>query len=167
MNRKKKEQSDELNEIDKKIESLESQIDVLRNQRAQLARKDLFGALKDGAYYRFDTGECTTYYFCNTPGNLSVQSGEGTVGYDGSDWVILEHAVKWFSTRTSSEIGVVDHALFHESMFRTSHPFGPREFFTELSKEQYEYVLKTLLNREPIKKLTGYKPFGNKDKEDD
>lgn len=126
--------NEEVRKIDTEIENLNAQIENLRRKKIEYQINDIFAGMEEGKYYYTEI-HSSYYYFKYTKDNVFLQDGEGTVGYDGDNWLIIEDAVHTLTTRTSRVIGFQNHVVLHASAFN---PNGicPSKFF-EMSEEEF------------------------------
>lgn len=126
--------NEEVRKIDSEIENLEAQIENLRKKKLEHQINDIFAGMEEGKYYYTEI-HSSYYYFKYTKDNVFLQDGEGTVGYDGDNWLIIEDAIYSFTTRTSRVIGFQNHVVLHASAFNPN-SICPSKFF-EVSEEEF------------------------------
>ena len=134
-------ENEEVRKIDLEIKNLEAQIENLKKKKIEYQISDIFAGMEEGKYY-YTQCSSSYYYFKYTKDNVFLQDGEGTVGYDGDNWLIIENAIYFHSTRTSYSVGLQRHLVLHASAFNPN-SICPSKFI-EMDEEAFFDRIKDL-----------------------
>ena len=132
---------------DEQIDKVYGELEILREQKANLETEKLLKDFEDGEYYRLDDrGGCLTYYFKYSKSNFHVQDMTGTVGYTGENDVIISHGLKVFATRAQYQAGFFHSLYLHLSYF---HNLSVRKIEAEEFNRHCEQIIKYAEQEKP------------------
>lgn len=106
-------------ELETKIRETQELLEQLRSERTRIDSEEIMKGLEEGKYYRIDIEQDTFLFFKNSNGNLSVNDGTGTIGYDGMSYVSINKGIFCKLHKFSSECG-----FFYRKTFPTSRLCG-------------------------------------------